>query len=132
LVFVTKYRRDVLCALAIRDLSGIFAKVCRDFEAELVEGSGEDDHAHLLVRYSPTVALSKLVNSLKGVSRRRLRGIRPEVSGRDHEGVLWSASYVAASCGAAPLSVLAEYVRSQREGALPPQPERRGLRAQKR
>ena len=42
LVFVTKYRRDVLSALAIRDLSGIFAKVCSDFEAELVECSGED------------------------------------------------------------------------------------------
>ncbi len=36
LVFVTKYRRDVLSDLAIRDLSAIFAKVCRDFEAELV------------------------------------------------------------------------------------------------
>src|SRR5215207_1654152 len=59
LVFVTKYRRDVLPALAIRDLSGIFAKVCRDVEAELVECSGEDDHVHLLVRYSPKVALSK-------------------------------------------------------------------------
>ena len=131
LVFVTKYRRGVLSDLAIRDLSGIFAKVCRDFEAELVECSGEDDHVHLVVRYAPKVALSKLVNSLKGVSSRRLREIRPEVSGRYHEGVLWSASYFAASCGGAPLSVRAEYVRSQREGALPPRPERRGLRAQK-
>ena len=67
LVFVTKYRRDVLSDLAIRDLSAIFAKVCRDFEAELVACSGADDHIHLLVRYPPKVALSKLVNSLKGV-----------------------------------------------------------------
>jgi putative transposase len=132
LVFVTKYRRDVLSALAIRDLSGIFAKVCRDFEAELVACSGEDDHVHLLVRYPPKVALSKLVNSLKGVSSRRLRETRPEVSGRYHDGVLWSASYFAASCGGAPLSVIAEYVRTQRKDALPPRPERRGLRAQKR
>jgi len=132
LVFVTKYRRDVLSALAIRDLSGIFAKVCRDFEAELVACSGEDDHVHLLVRSPPKVALSKLVNSLKGVSSRRLRETRPEVSGRYHDGVLWSASYFAASCGGAPLSVIAEYVRSQRKDALPPRPERRGLRAQKR
>jgi putative transposase len=132
LVFVTKYRRDVLADLAIRDLSAIFAKVCRDFEAELVECSGEDDHVHLLVRYPPKIALSKLVNSLKGVSSRKLRDIRPEVSGRYHDGVLWSASYFVASCGGAPLSVIAEYVRSQREGTLPPRPERRGLRAQKR
>ncbi len=45
LVFVTKFRRDVLSALAIRDLTAIFAKVCRDFEAELIECSGEDDQS---------------------------------------------------------------------------------------
>ncbi len=118
-----------LLHLAIRDLCSIFAKVCRDFEAELVECSGEDDHVHLLVRSPPKVALSKLVNSLKGVSSRRLRETRPEVSGRYHDGVLWSASYFAASCGGAPLSVIAECVRSQREGTLPPRPERRGSRA---
>ena len=58
LVFVTKCRRDVLSDLAIRDLAGIFAKVCRDFEAELVEYSEEDDHVHLRVRHPPKVALS--------------------------------------------------------------------------
>ena len=130
LVFVTKYRRDVLSALAISDLAAIFAKVCRDFEAELVECSGEDDHVHLLVRYPPKLALSRLVNSLKGVSSRKLRQRRPEVSGRYFQGVLWSPSYLVASCAGAPLSVVADYVRSQREDALPPRPERRGFRAQ--
>jgi len=130
LVFVTKYRRDVLLDLAIRDLSAIFAKVCRDFEAELVECSGEDDHVHLLVRYPPKIALSKLVNSLKGVSSRKLRDIRREVSGRYHDGVLWSASYFVASCGGAPLSVIAEYVRNQREGARPSRAQDRDFRVQ--
>jgi hypothetical protein len=50
------------------------------------------------------------------------------VSGRYSKGVLWSPSYFAASCGGAPLSIIAEYVRNQREGALPPRPEGRGLR----
>lgn len=127
LVFVTKYRRDVLSALAIHDLRGIFAKVCRDFGAELVECSGEDDHVHLLVTYPPTVTMSKLVNSLKGVSSRRLRDIRPEVSDRYSQGVLWSPSYFVASCGGAPLSVIAEYVRSQREPSKVPRPEGRGF-----
>ncbi|MBB4228524.1 hypothetical protein GGD56_002366 [Rhizobium mongolense] len=39
----------------------------------------------------------------------------PEITGRYHRGVLWSPSYFAASCGGAPLSVIAEYVKSQRE-----------------
>lgn len=132
LVFVTKYRRDVLSGPAIRDLQHIFGKVCRDFEAELIECNGEDDHVHLLVHFPPKVALSKLVNSLKGVSSRLLREKRPEISGRYHNGVLWSPSYFAASCGGAPLSVVAEYVKSQRDASqgrsrVPPRPERRGI-----
>jgi len=132
LVFVTKYRRDVLSELAIRDLQRIFSKVCADFEAELIECDGADDHVHLLVHFPPKVALSRLVNSLKGVSSRLLRENRPEIMGRYHNGVLWSPSYFAASCGGAPLSVISEYVKSQRESAkgrsrVPPRPERRGI-----
>lgn len=48
-VFVTKYRRKVFTMKILDDLSGIFANVCADFEAELVEFDGEDDHVHLLV-----------------------------------------------------------------------------------
>lgn len=117
LVFVTKYRRDVLSGPAIADLCSIFDKVCRDFEAELVDCDGEDDHVHLLVTYPPKIALSRLVNSLKGVSSRRLREMRPEVAGRYYKGVLWSPSYFVASCGGAPLSTIRQYIEKQREGA---------------
>jgi len=132
LVFVTKYRRNALSELAIRDLRAIFAKVCKDFEGELIACDGEDDHVHLLVHYPPKVALSKLVNSLKGVSSRLLCEWRPEVAGRYRDGVLWSPSYFVASCGGAPLTVVAEYVRAQREAPdgrsrLPPRPEGRGF-----
>ena len=46
---------------------------CADFEAELKEFNGERDHIHLLVTDPPKVRLSELVNSLKGVSSRRLK-----------------------------------------------------------
>ncbi len=131
LVFVTKYRRDVLSEPAIRDLNAVFAKVCADFNARLVECNGEDDHVHILVEYPPQVSISKLVNSLKGVSSRLLRMHRPEISGRYFKGVLWSPSYFAASCGGAPISVIRQYVEQQRAGSggpPPPRPKRRGIR----
>jgi len=58
--------------------------------------------------------LSKLVNSLNGVSSRLLLEARPEVHTRRNDNALWSPSYLVGSCGA-PLSVIAEYVKSQRE-----------------
>lgn len=128
LVFVTKYRRDVLSQLAIRDLSAIFARVCGDFGAQLVECNGEDDHVHLLVEYPPQISISNLVNSLKGVSSRLIRAERPEIRGRYYKGTLWSPSYFAASCGGAPISILKQYVEQQREDAPPPRPKWRGFR----
>lgn len=73
LVFVTKYRREVFTKTILDDLRTTFSSVCTDFEAELVEFDGEDDHVHLLVNYPPKVAVSALVSSLKGVSSRLIR-----------------------------------------------------------
>lgn len=115
LVFVTKYRRGVLTEAAHETLRAIFAKVCQGFEAALVETHGEDDHVHLLVEYPPKVTLSTLVNSLKGVSSRRLRQYHPDIAARYYKGVLWSPSYFAASCGGAPLSIIRQYVENQRQ-----------------
>ncbi len=114
LVFVTKYRRRVLTEAAHETLRDIFTKVCQNFEAMLVDSNGEDDHVHLLVEYPPKVALSALVNSLKGVSSRRLRQQHPDIAVRYYKGVLWSPSYFAASCGGAPLSIIRQYIEDQR------------------
>jgi putative transposase len=73
LVFITKYRRKVFTQSIFEDLKGIFLNVCADFEAKLVEFEGETDDIHLLVEYPPKMAISKLVNSLKGVSSRLIR-----------------------------------------------------------
>ncbi|MGH8056079.1 MAG: IS200/IS605 family transposase [Candidatus Entotheonellia bacterium] len=115
LVFVTKYRRSVLTDAAHETLRAIFTKVCQDFEASLVDCNGEDDHVHLLIEYPPKVAISILVNSLKGVSSRRLRQHHPEIAARYYRGVLWSPSYFAASCGGAPLGIIRQYIEQQRE-----------------
>ena len=119
LVFVTKYRRKVFTQEIVKDLRNIFSSVCADFEAELVECDGEDDHIHLLINYPPKVAVSKLVNSLKGVSSRMIRkkeypSIRRALWGES----LWSPSYFAGSCGGAPLNVIRHYIEQQQQPCL--------------
>ena len=62
----------------------------------------------------PTVAISRLVNSLKGVASRRLRQEFPDL--RRHywrARRLWSGSYFAGSAGGAPISVLRQYIEQQ-------------------
>jgi len=114
LVFVTKYRRKVFTRQILEELRQIFESICTDFESDLIEFEGEGDHVHLLVNYPPKVTVSKLVNSLKGVSSRLIRkkqypSIQQALWG-DH---LWSPSYFAGACGGAPLSVIRQYIEQQ-------------------
>jgi putative transposase len=113
LVFVTKYRRKVFNKNALSILHIIFSNVCVDFEATLIEMEGENDHVHLLVAYPPKLAISTLVNSLKGVSSRLLRKHFPSVSKHYLKNVLWSPSYFASSCGGAPINIIKEYIQQQ-------------------
>ncbi|MFD8695130.1 IS200/IS605 family transposase [Kitasatospora purpeofusca] len=119
LVFVTKYRHKVF---ADRRLTRpdptrpeeIMRSVRQDFEVELVEFDGEINHVHLLVNFPPRVALSRLVNSLKGVSSRRMRQEYPELVRHYWRAQrLWSGSYFAGSVGGAPLSTVRQYIEQQ-------------------
>lgn len=93
----------------------IMRDVCEKFEVELREFNGEGDHVHLLVHYPPKIALSKLVNSLKGVSSRYLRA---EYTGRINRigmgSTFWAPSYFVGSRGGAPLSIVREYTENQK------------------
>ena len=114
LVFVTKYRRRVFTKRILRHLEQIFKSVCNDFEAELKEFNGEHDHVHLLVNFHPKMSISKLVNSLKGVSSRLVRkqnyhSVQKALYGKS----FWSPSYFAGSCGGASLDVIRKYIEQQ-------------------
>ncbi|MGW1561943.1 IS200/IS605 family transposase [Streptomyces sp. NPDC002144] len=115
LVFVTKYRRGVFNDEMLTRCEDNMRKVCEDFDAELKEFNGERGHVHVLINYPPKVAVSKLVDSLKGASARRKR---QEFTGRINRatmhGHLWSPSYFSASCGGAPLAIVGRYIEQQK------------------
>ncbi|PWU51282.1 IS200/IS605 family transposase [Micromonospora sp. S4605] len=114
LVFVTKFRHRVFTDQHLTRLEEIMQAVCADFECDLVEFTGEGEHVHLLVNFPPKVALSKLVNSLKGVSSRRMRQEFPDLVRHYYRtNRLWSASYFAGSVAGAPLTVLRQYIEQQ-------------------
>ncbi|WP_326628436.1 IS200/IS605 family transposase [Nonomuraea fuscirosea] len=115
LVFVTRCRRNVFNDGMLRRCEEIMIEVCDNFEAELREFNGADDHVHLLVHYPPKMAVSKLVKPLKGVSslypRREFTGHLNHVP---MKGPFWSPSYLAASCGEAPHTLIKTYIERQR------------------
>ncbi|MFI6655169.1 IS200/IS605 family transposase [Streptomyces sp. NPDC050523] len=114
LVFVTKYRHSAFTGRHLTRCEETMRAVRQDFEAELVAFNGETNHAHLLVNVPPKAAVSRLVNSLKGVSSRRLRQEFPDLVRHYRRAQrLWSGSYSAGSVGGVPLSIVKQNIEQQ-------------------
>ena len=115
---MTKFRHRVFGDRHLARMEEIMRAVCADFETELVEFNGRNNHVHLLVNFPLKAALAKLVNSLKGVSSRRMRQEFPDLVRHYYQAnKLWSGSYFAGSAGRAPLSVVRQYIEQQNHPA---------------
>ena len=115
LVLTTKYRRKVFNAAMIKRLHEVFEDLLDKWECKIVEFNGELDHVHLLFQYHPEIQLSKLVNSLKSVSSRKLgQEFLPELEQIYYKKkVVWNSSYFLASCGGVTISTLRKYIENQ-------------------
>lgn len=117
--FVTKYRHKVFTSRYLARMEESVRAVSANLGAELRELNGDPDHVHLLVNFPPAMTISRLVNSLQGVSSRRPRQEFPELAHRHRPAKrLWSGSYSARSVGGAPLTALRQYIEQQ---SRPPQ-----------
>ena len=112
-VFVTKYRRKCFTGAMLTRLEEVVRKLCGDWDAQLIEMNGEEDHVHLLLGLNPKCAPSIVANNFKTVTSRLLRKEYPALRAKFKEPVLWSRSYFVASVGGAPLSVIKQYIEQQ-------------------
>ena len=115
LVFVTKYRYNVLTGEHIEYLRTVFNETMEEMGGTLEEFDGERNHVHLLIQYPPKWSISIIVNNLKGRSSRLLRRDMPDVKKRywGDGSALWHRSYFAGSVGGAPLEIVKQYIQQQ-------------------
>ena len=82
--------------------------------ASLLNLMGGQDHVHLLILYPPKLAITTLVNRLKGTSSYLIRKIKyPTIATKLWGDAQWTPSYFAASCGGAPISIIKQYIENQ-------------------
>lgn len=114
IVWCPKYR------LAL--LSGHLAGRLRELIVDIVEDRGGEvlgleimpDHVHLLAEVPPQIALSGLMQSLKGQSSRVLRSEYPRLLSTRS---LWTPSWFLSTVGGAPLDVVKRYDENQKVAA---------------
>jgi putative transposase len=114
LVLVTKYRWPLFTGEMLTLCEQTMRSVCAELDAESVKSNGETDCVHLLVAYPPTLAISALMQRLKG---RTAYAVRREYTGTTvrarMRGHLCSPSYFAVSCAGAPPSIIKQYISGQ-------------------
>ena len=114
MVFVTKYRRQVINAEMLQELEQVFKSVLKAWNCQLIEFNGEKDHVHLIVSFPPQKRLSDLVGNLKATASKAMgQKFESILSKVYYKKVFWTASYFIASCGGVSLEQLKQYVQDQ-------------------
>jgi putative transposase len=87
--------------------------ICKEHEVEIIKGHVSKDHVHLFVSVPPHLAISKLVQYLKGKSSYKLlqedRSLSKEFWGKH----LWARGYFVATSGNITDEVIIEYIENQ-------------------
>ena len=80
IVWITKYRKKVMSGVIAERVRELLRQICKENEVEIIKGHVSKDHIHLFVSVPPHLAVSKLVQSLKGKSSYKLLGENKELS----------------------------------------------------
>jgi putative transposase len=115
LVFVTKYRRNVLTKGVAKRAREIFDYIAPRYNIFVQEWNGEEDHVHILFKAHPNSSLSKFINAYKSASSRLLKKEFPEIREKLWKEQFWSRSFCLITTGGAPLDVVKQYIQSQGE-----------------
>jgi len=108
-----KYRRKVLHGEIADSLKQILGALAEKIGITIIEMEIEKDHVHILFKSKPIHQPSKVINSLKSVSARRLFVKHPEITQYLWKRRFWSNSYFLATTGQVTLDMLKQYVQKQ-------------------
>jgi putative transposase len=119
IIFVTKYRKNVIDQAILSKLKEVFSRVCEKRKCILLEFNGEENHVHLLVDAHPDNNISQLISSLKSASsrivRKEFQDYLKQFYWKKEDPSFWTDAYCVISAGGAPLETIKEYIQSQQE-----------------
>jgi len=113
IVWITKYRKKVLVGLIAERVRELVRGICKEHEVEILKGHISRDHVHLFVSVPPHLAISKLVQYLKGKSSYKLMMENKQISKEFWGRHVWGRGYFVASSGNITDEVIMEYIENQ-------------------
>jgi putative transposase len=114
IIWCPRYRRRLLGGGLETRRERIIDRVVAGAGGEVIEVEVMADQVHLLVEVAATVALSKLVQSLKG---RWSRVLRAEFGAVRRGGALWSPSWLVSTVAGGPVEGVGGCVENRKRAA---------------
>ncbi len=118
IVWITKYRKPVLGGEVSKRIRDLIREICKSKDVEIIKGHISKDHVHIFVSVPPHISVSKLVQSIKGKTSRKIMIENKMVSKAFWGRRMWARGYFVASSGNVTDEVIIRYIEEQ--GKEPP------------
>jgi len=112
IVWCPKYRRKVLVDTIAERLKELIKQKSSDVKVDIIEMEIQPDHVHLLVEVDPQFGVHKYIKQVKGYTSYVMRKEFVELTTK--LPTLWTHSYFITTVGGSPLSVIKQYIESQK------------------
>ncbi len=115
IVFCTKYRYRVLTGEVAERTRALIREICSANYVQVISGSMSPDHVHLLVSVPPNLAISKLLQYIKGKSSRKLQMEFAHLKKKYWGQHLWARGFFVVTVGNVNSEDVQRYIEQQEE-----------------
>ena len=113
IIWITKYRKKILKDEVGYRLREIVRQICSTDKVDILKGAIGPDHVHLLLQIPPYIAVSRIVQHLKGESSRKLQMEYPQLQKQFWGQHLWAIGYFCATTGTVTDAIVKRYIEEQ-------------------
>ncbi len=119
IVWVTKYRYDVLKGDIQERCRELVRQICESEDVKILKGVVSKDHVHIHIEYPPSISISNVVKRLKGRTSRRIQEEFPALRKQYWGRHFWAVGYGAWSTGNITDKMVDEYLEHHRSPTDP-------------
>ncbi len=109
-VWSTKYRYKVLYGAMRERIREIIRQCCAEMGVHIVKGVLARDHVHMFLSVPPQIALSKVMQRIKGRSSHRIQMEFPELRKRYWGRRFWARGYFSTTSGNVTDDIIIQYL----------------------
>ena len=113
LVWITKYRKPVLRGEVGERVRELIREICKTNDVEIISGHVSMEHVHLFVSVPPHISVSRLMQSVKGKTSRKMMMEYKSLSRAFWGRHMWARGYFVASSGNITDEVIMKYIEEQ-------------------